>query len=178
MSEINVTAFEGAKRVAAGPLSIVSRTVRPHAKAGFRILMFNDATGGQVDVDLRDEATAEPAAPAKAAGRPRLGVVAREVTLLPRHWEWLAAQPGGASVSLRKLVEEAARSPAAAVKAAQTAAYRFMTAMAGNLPGYEEANRALFAADEGRFQQFTQGWPADVRDYAWTLAGPVFPDRG
>ena len=83
-------------------------------------------------------------------------------------------QTGGASVTLRKLVEEAMKSPAATVKRAQEVTYRFITAMAGNQPGYEEANRALFAADEGRFIQHTQGWPADVRDYARKLAGPVF----
>ncbi|MFY0534142.1 DUF2239 family protein [Nannocystis pusilla] len=28
-------------------------------------------------------------------GRPKLGVVSREVSLLPRHWEWLERQPSG-----------------------------------------------------------------------------------
>jgi hypothetical protein len=99
-------------------------------------------------------------------------VVAREVTLLPRHWEWLARQPGGASVALRKLVEDARRSKAGEnrVRASQEAAYRFMSAMAGNRPGFEEATRALFAGNAEGFRQHCAQWPADVRDHATALA--------
>src|SRR5690606_37999937 len=116
-----------------------------------------------------------PAAP-RGPGRPKLGVVAREVTLLPRHWDWLAAQPGGASVALRRLVDEARR---AAVdgdrrRAAQEAAYRFMQAMAGNEAGYEEAARALFAGDIARFEEHSLHWPDDVRDHAALLAADAF----
>ena len=144
-----VTAFEGSHRIAAGPLPEVTRQIADIVAAGFPVLVFEDATGRRIDTDPRPLADAEPAPP-PARGRPKLGVVAREVTLLPRHWEWLSGRPGGASVTLRKLVEEAMRSPAAAVRAAQEAAYRFMTAVAGDLPGYEEANRALFAGDAAR----------------------------
>jgi hypothetical protein len=103
-------------------------------------------------------------------------VVAREVTLLPRHWDWLARQPGGASTALRKLVEAARRtvSPAAELRRAQTALYRFMTAMAGDAAGYEEAIRALFAGDRVRFNALTEGWPVDVRDHAWRIAPAAF----
>ena len=89
----------------------------------------------------------------RGRGRPKLGVVAREVTLLPRHWDWLNSQSGGASVALRKLVEAArlAGDDKDRTRHAQEAAYRFMTALAGNLPGYEEATRALYAADPARF---------------------------
>jgi uncharacterized protein len=112
----------------------------------------------------------------RAPGRPRLGVVAREVTLLPRHWEWLSEQPGGASVTLRKLVEEARRSTAGAtrIRQAQEACYRFMNTMAGNEPGFEEALRALYAPDSARFAALTEGWPADVRDHARGLAEGCF----
>jgi len=109
-------------------------------------------------------------------GRPKLGVVAREVTLLPRHWEWLGAQPGGASVALRKLVEVARRASGDRDRgrAARDAAYHFMSVMAGNLPGFEEASRALFADDRRRFAELISGWPGDIRDHVVKLA---FSDR-
>jgi hypothetical protein len=108
----------------------------------------------------------------RGPGRPKLGVVAREVTLLPRHWEWLARQTGGASVALRKLVEEARRTGEVGhrVRQAQEAAYRFMSVMAGNRPNYEEAIRALFAGEASRFEKLIAEWPADVRRHAARLA--------
>jgi hypothetical protein len=114
--------------------------------------------------------------PPRGRGRPKLGVVPREVTLLPRHWEWLGAQPGGASVALRKLVDtaRAAHVGLDRRRAAQKAAYQFMTAMAGNAGGYEDALRALYAADRGRFEQQTASWPADIRAYTLTLAADAF----
>jgi len=118
----------------------------------------------------------EPPPPPRGPGRPKLGVVAREVTLLPRHWDWLSAQPGGASVALRKLVEDARRTsaPKDRVRRAQEAAYRFMSAMAGNLPGFEEAARSLFAGNRDRFAAETDAWPADVRDHARKMADAAF----
>jgi hypothetical protein len=112
----------------------------------------------------------------RGRGRPKLGVVPREVTLLPRHWDWLNTQPGGASVALRKLVEEARRTSGSADRrrVAHESAYRFMSAVAGNLPGFEEATRSLFADDERRFAELVADWPSDVRDYAVMLA---FTDR-
>jgi hypothetical protein len=98
--------------------------------------------------------------------------VAREVTLLPRHWDWLAKQPGGASVALRKLVEDARRDGRGDRRARQEAAFRFMAALAGNAPGYEEATRALFADDAAAFDAHSRLWPADVRDHARRLAFP------
>lgn len=109
---------------------------------------------------------------------PGAGVVGREVTLLPRHWEWLGSQPGGASVTLRKLVERARKENAGAdrVRRAREVAYRFLPAMAGDRPGFEEATRALFAGDEEKFEAETAGWPADVRGYARALAAGAFPE--
>jgi hypothetical protein len=119
-------------------------------------------------------APSDPAtgAEARGRGRPKLGVVAREVTLLPRHWEWLATQSGGASVTLRRLVEEARRDGGGRQQRrnAQEAAYRFMSAIAGDLPAFEEACRALFADDSKQFQQQIAQWPADVGSYALRLA--------
>jgi len=143
------------------------------------ILVFEDTTGRQVDLDSRgtpeeisvryaEQVPIEP----RGRGRPRLGVIAKEVTLLPRHWDWLNLQTGGASVALRKLVDEARRTSGDRdrVRAAQEAAYRFMSATAGNLPGYEEALRSLFAYDRRRFGDLIAGWPEDIRDYAIKLA--------
>ena len=113
-------------------------------------------------------------------GRPKLGVVAREVTLLPRHWEWLNSQPGGASVALRKLVEEARRANSGKdrLRRAQEAAYRFMSTMAGNEPGFEEAARALFAGRQEPFEALVRGWPKDVREHAKKLAAGVWQEAG
>jgi hypothetical protein len=103
-------------------------------------------------------------------------VVAREVTLLPRHWEWLAQQSGGASVALRRLVDEARRSGEGrdSMRQAQEAGYRFMSVMAGNKPHYEDAIRALFAGDAARFEKSIAEWPADVRRHASRLAEAAF----
>ncbi len=109
---------------------------------------------------------------ARPRGRPKLGVVAREVTLLPRHWEWLADQPGGASVALRKLVEAARRDHRERdeQRQLQERAYHFMSAMAGDLPGFEEGLRALYASERARFTELIAAWPADVREHALRLA--------
>lgn len=184
------TAFEGSRLLLSGPLSEVVLAVKASVERGASepVLVFDDATGRTLDFDLRGtEAdivarlsqspvssgpSKEPSPERRGRGRPKLGVVGREVTLLPRHWEWLAAQPGGASVALRKLVDEARKigGPAQALRAAQEAAYRFMSAMAGNLPGFEEAIRALFANDRVQFEQRISSWPHDIRTYALRLA--------
>lgn len=181
-----LTAFAGFQRIASGPrrelLAQLRATPQP---ADILLRIFNDANGERLDLDLRPDAVdapddtppdlppAEPEAPAtRSVGRPRLGVVAREVTLLPRHWEWLSRQSGGASVALRKLVEEASRANEArdAVRASREAAYRFMAEIAGDLPGFEEATRALFAGDRLRFATLVEPWPEDVRTYLAALA--------
>lgn len=105
-------------------------------------------------------------------GRPTLGVVGREVTLLPRHWDWLNAQPGGASVSLRKLVDQARKTGGERERRreAQQRAYRVMAALAGDLPGFEEGSRALFADDLARLEVIAADWPPDVAAYVLRLA--------
>jgi hypothetical protein len=186
-------AFEGDRRVASGDLRSVARAAKQvldHNKDA-AVLIFDGASSGPVDLDFRgdvDDVLArlpvareavhtEPEQPAsRGPGRPKLGVVAREVTLLPRHWEWLAQQSGGASVAIRKLVEEARRSgdDKDRIRRGQEAAYRFMSAMAGNQPHFEEATRALFAPDPVRFNTLIADWPADVRDHAARLAERSF----
>jgi hypothetical protein len=183
-SQPTCVAFDGNRRLASGAYLEVALAVRAlqARDPAAAVLIFDGRTGAQIDFDLRgtgqdiavrlkDQGKQEQAE-ARGPGRPKLGVVAREVTLLPRHWEWLAEQPGGASVTLRKLVEEARRATGAAEaqRKAQERAYRFMSAMAGNLPGFEEAARALFANERRRFGELIAGWPADVRDYAIELA--------
>lgn len=136
------------------------------------VLVFDDATGRQVDLDLRDmsEDASEPAAKA-GPGRPKLGVVAREVTLLPRHWEWLADQRGGASQALRRMVEAAMKAEGPQ-RWRSDAAYHFLLAISGNREGFEEVIRALFVGDRERFNFLTQDWPIGIRDHAIGLAWP------
>ncbi len=194
MSEMKYfTAFAGTRRLASGQLAEVAIAVKKASTAAGAepIHIFDDASGRAIDIDLRgteqeilarpppstshpEEVAAgdPPASEPRGRGRPRLGVVAREVTLLPRHWEWLATQHGGASVALRKLVEEARRAGADRDRrrAARDAAYHFMSAMAGDYRGFEEAARALFADDHRRLGELIAAWPADVRDHIIKLA--------
>lgn len=190
------TAFHGHRRIAVGALSTVALAAKRALDNGAdaTVLIFDDSNGRSIDIDMRGseadmldrlapQESAETTTTAEAAeettaegkrerGRPKLGVVAREVTLLPRHWEWLAAQPGGASVALRKLVDEARRTNTEKDRRrqAQECAYRFMSAVAGDLPVFEEATRALFAHDQARFEALIAAWPEDVRVYASWLA--------
>ena len=185
-------AFAKSKRIASGCPRDVAAKVKDFVDSGTQppVLVFDGTTSQLVELDLRGslstvlrrlrrdtEPETEAIAGAQAnaprlPGRPRLGVTAREVTLLPRHWDWLASQPGGASVALRKLVEQALRASKNAdrVRQAREAAYRFMSAMAGDEPGFEEASRALFAGDPDRLRETMARWPADVRKHALALA--------
>ena len=201
----HVVAFAGTRLIASGTLAEAALAAKSAIDAGFdeAALIFDAATSEQLEVDLRGSAgdvlgrlatagdsavagngaaagdsAAAPSAPApRSPGRPKLGVVAREVTLLPRHWEWLAAQAGSASVTLRKLVEAARKASADddRIRLARDATYRFASAMAGNEPGFEEAIRALYAGDRARFENLIGGWPADVRDHALRVSAPGFP---
>jgi hypothetical protein len=196
------TAFHGHRRLFSGPLVEVALAVKAATDRGSpeAILVFDDATGRVVDLDLRggeaeiierlsraplvvvgryrplpDDRSGpeqDETSETRGRGRPRLGVVSREVTLLPRHWEWLATQPGGASAALRRLVDDARRhgSSQQRRRAAREAAYQFMLAIAGDLPGCEEATRALFADDRPRLEKWIADWPGDIRMHALHLA--------
>ena len=196
-------AFLGDRLVADGDAATVARAARRAAsrKGDGALLVFDAVTSEPLELDLRGseaEVLARLAAGASAAGgaasaesdpgasdaddeaargpgRPRLGVVGREVTLLPRHWEWLGAQPGGASAALRRLVDSARTTNAGRDRRrrAQEHAYRFLVAMLGNAPDFEEATRALFAGDHDRFTALTEDWPTDPRDHARRLAAPA-----
>ena len=181
------TAFLGHRRVAHGPYAEVDTALRALDLSAGGLLVFDDTSGALVDhpwppghapaqpAESPTDSPPEVAAP--GVGRPRLGVVAREVTLLPRHWEWLAQQRGGASAALRRLVDEARRSQGDqdAQRLAKERVYRFMSAIGGGLPGFEEASRALFAQDGAAFAHRTAHWPADVKDHLAWLARDPFP---
>lgn len=191
------SAFAGTARIASGPPVEVARAVKARLDDDpeLAVLVFDDATGAPVELDLRgtlsevlgrfpprespelpEPTAAEEPLASRPPGRPRLGVVAREVTLLPRHWEWLAGQPGGASVALRKLVEQARRANEAGDRRrrARETAYRVMSVLGGNLPGFEEASRALFAGDRERFEGLLEPWPPDFGRYLRSLAAGSF----
>ncbi|ESQ78576.1 hypothetical protein AEYBE204_13580 [Asticcacaulis sp. YBE204] len=164
-SEPLYVVFQNAKRLAVGSLAEIAIAAR---HAGDPVLIFNRSTGKVIDLDLRGDdetirARYTPEPETARRGRPKLGVVAREVTLLPRHWDWLAQQPGGASVTLRKLID-AARKDGPDLKARTTAAYNVMFALAGDHTGFEEASRALFAGDRAALTARMDDWPADISD--------------
>jgi uncharacterized protein len=199
------TAFDGPVRLASGPLETAALAVKRAVDANTpeTVWIFSDATGRSVDLNFHgstddvlarvarhqaehaapppsdEEATTERDATPRGRGRPKLGVVAREVTLLPRHWEWLAAQPGGASVALRKLVEAARKLPDERDqrRKVQERAYHFMSALAGNWAGFEEASRALFADDLPALRMLMAEWPKDVREHVlWLRAAGDSPN--
>jgi hypothetical protein len=162
-----VTAFLGDGIVARGERAAVTRELAelyPDKLGAIRV--FEDGSGRVVDLDYRDSAASEP--PPRRRGRPSLGVAAREVTLLPRHWDWLSGQAGGASAAIRRLVEEASRkAPGPGEK--RDSAYRFLSDMCGDRPGYEEALRALYRGDEARFNLLIADWPKQIRSYVKEL---------
>ena len=193
------TSFNGHKRIASGSLKVNALAVKHALATGVPnpLLTFCDQTGQVVDIDIRgsdaemfarlppdgyqlqgaDSALIDSAnlGEPRGRGRPKLGVVAREITLLPRHWDWLTTQPGGASVTLRKLVEDARLTNIDRDRQRQASecAYHFMSVMAGDMAGFEEASRALFANDAAKFHQLTEAWSSDVRDYLRYLACPL-----
>jgi hypothetical protein len=188
------TAFAGNVKIASGSIADVALRIKEAAETtrGEPLLVFDNETSAVVDLDLRgtrkqilaryqSSPASEISTPSlvdRGPGRPKLGVVGREVTLLPRHWEWLNEQPGGPSVTIRKLVEEARRTSQAKdrVRRAKEAAYRFMNVMAGNLPGFEEATRIVFGTGENRLKSLetlAKRWPADVRAHSLQLMREV-----
>ena len=174
-------AFAGTELLAKGELVDVVRAVKAALDRGTErsIALLDAETSKPVEINFSgtEEEVLQriPRAPGRTAGRPKLGVIPREVTLLPRHWEWLAKQPGGASVALRKLVEHASRDAREAdtMREARDAAYLFMHELMGDAAGFEEASRALFAADGERFRGLVAEWPEGVCTHLLELAGPA-----
>jgi hypothetical protein len=178
--ERTYTAFLGNRRIVSGDLKTMLLRTKAEIDRGPTepILIFEDQTGQQVDFNFQGspDEVLERAVPNKARsgpGRPKLGVVSREVSLLPRHWEWLEQQPQGSSAALRRLVDEARKREPGKERArrARDAASKFMWVMAGNLPSFEEASRALFANDRPRLDELTRAWPEDIRTHVLRLVG-------
>lgn len=181
-------AFDATKKIASGDILEVALKVKTHLKKNpnASVVIFDDLTSNQVEIDFRG--TAEnvlnrlkenlekieiPEKTEKIGpGRPKLGVTAKEVTLMPEHWEWLGHQPGGASVTLRRLVEEAKKKNYTKdlLRQAQESTHKFMTVMAGDLPQYEEALRVLYAKDLKKFESIASMWPKDIKEHALKLA--------
>jgi hypothetical protein len=191
----SAVAFDGATLVASGPLPDVAVAVKrataddKRRAASREILVLDAITSEPIELDLRGSETdvlnrvlaleliaGSATDAARGPGRPRLGVIGREVTLLPRHWDWLSAQPGGASAALRRLVDKARNDNASSdrVRIAQERCYRFMVATLGGAHDFEEATRALFALDRIQFFVHSEHWPTDARDHARKLAEAVF----
>src|SRR6185436_19736122 len=102
------TAFAGSRRIATGELAEVALKTNAVIVSGEQapVLIFDDLTSEQLEVDLRGSAhdvlarleksagkdkpediLAQSGADARRGpGRPKLGVIGREVTLLPRYW--------------------------------------------------------------------------------------------
>lgn len=186
----NCSAFDHQRLIASGPWVEVVRATKQALDAGAHgpLLIFDDQSSRQIEIDFRGtiaqvlarlpqgEAAPEPAA--RGPGRPKLGVTPREVTLLPRHWDWLSSQPGGASAVLRRLVEQSMRHHGAKDRArlAQESVDRFMLAMTGDLSQHEEASRAFYRHERERFIALTEPWPRDVRDHLRRLATTAWDD--
>jgi len=162
-----LSAFLKHELVARGPEADVAEVLRalPAPERASDLLVFDDETGRQIDLDLR------PPEPARR-GRPALGVVAREVTLLPRHWDWLTAQRGGASAAIRRLVD-AVRADGPTEREAHDRAYRFLSAIAGDLPKFEDAVREIYIGNPAGYDHCTHGWPVAIRDHGRALAFPA-----
>ncbi len=186
-SERTFTAFAGQRKIGSGEIRETLRGAKVWVDAHGEdapVLVFEDRTGDQIDFDLRgtlEDAlerlathphfAAELGAKRTGPGRPKLGVVSREVSLLPRHWEWLESQRGGISVALRALVDEARKRGQSRQLARKTreAVGKFMWTMAGNLPDFEEASRALYARDDRKLRSLTKRWPKDIADHVARL---------
>jgi hypothetical protein len=186
ITQVRHAAFEGTHLIARGPLKTVLAAVLTtlEAQPAKSVLIFNEETGKQIDFDLRGTLEdvmqrIEPAAGTRAIGRPKLGVVSREVTLLPRHWAWLDQQRGGASATLRGLVEMAMRQSVSGVEgAAVDALYAQLSALAGDLPGFEEATRCLYKSDWNGFLEVVRPWPRDISDYFATRLNEALGEAG
>lgn len=197
LTQLTCTAFSDEGIVASGSLQHVVTTVKAALSDSehTQLLIFDDSTGKPIDVDFRGKIddvlqrleeqfsgasdTEVNPQTTRRVGRPKLGVVSGEVTLLPRQWEWLKSQPGGASVTLRKLIDEARRAgeQRSTIRESQEATYNFMTAMAGDFLHYEEALRALYAGDGDRFNRFIEDWAPDIRNHIKKLSAHAFPER-
>ena len=171
------TTFADRSRIASGPRDIVLAATKGYLDAGGDpVLIFEDETGRQVDFDFRgtvDEVLARASGAVRPGpGRPKLGVVSREISLLPRQWDWLEDQPNGISAAIRRLVDEARKNETGIQRGRRVrdAVNKFMWGIAGDLANFEEATRALYARDDARLATLVRDWPVDVRSHVLSLA--------
>ncbi len=150
-----------------GMLSQTHAYISRHGEEG--LLIFDNFSGRQIDYNFRvslEELLGKelPPTPKKGPGRPRLGVVCGEISLLPRHWDWLQRQRQSASATIRRLIEAAMKeaSPEEKTREAIDAAGKFLWTMAGNLSDFEEASRALYAQKWHILDAITAAWPEDI----------------
>jgi hypothetical protein len=184
------TAFNNTDLFHQGDLSEVVLKIKDHiGKAeNTTITVFSDATGKTIDFNFQgtkkdvqkrlDVFVSESSLTntITGPGRPKLGVISREISLLPTHWEWLSTQPGGASAILRRLVDEARKKSlnTPSIKSIQEKTHRFISAIAGDLEGYEEVLRAMYRKDEDQFLIHMSSWPNDLKTHALFLSKGMF----
>jgi|TARA_B110000879_G_scaffold21779_1_gene27840 hypothetical protein len=170
MSE-SVFAFAGEKLIAEG-LTVEVKGKIQNLVDRQNVLVFDQDNGRQISLIFDQESASELSSSSEGRpalknkpGRPKLGVVGREITLLPRHWEWLDGQRGGASATLRRLIDQcrAENMGQDMIRLAQDSTNRFIYAIAGNLSNFEEAVRALYGNNPDRFAECMRLWPADIR---------------
>lgn len=183
------TVFDKFQILSQGSLNEVAIAVKKRLRiqSDARILIFSDSTGRQVDLDFSgtEKDTLErlkiyipkTASPHTGAGRPKLGVIPREISLLPHHWEWLLNQEGGASSAIRRLIDEKNKPALLAkdkIKQAQEVTYKFLSAIAGDLPHFEDVIRFLYRKDKKKFENLMSDWPKDIVKYSTALANQAF----
>lgn len=175
------TAFSGHTLIAQAQLPDIALKLKHLSETAENILIFNDQTGRQIDLDLSgseqeiQQRYSEPE-PAKKVGRPKLGVISREITLQKKHWDWLDQQSASASAVIRKLIDKELNDPASEsnIMLAKQATDRFMSAMLGNMPNYEEATRALYKGDQAVFLKLIKNYPLDPQKYICRLSMHAF----
>ncbi|MES2802482.1 MAG: DUF2239 family protein [Bdellovibrionota bacterium] len=185
----NYTVFAGFKIISQGNIEEVAIATKKYLKKedDVRLLIFSDLSGKQMDLDLSgadkdviDRLSVYKAAEASVSvsgpGRPKIGVKPREVSLLPLHWEWLSTQSGGASATIRRLVDEKMKAPTPKdkIKQTQESVYTFLNSIAGDLTNFEDAIRFLYRQDEAKFKDAIADWPKDLKKHTLTLSRGVF----
>lgn len=174
------SAFSGSRLLATGPLPVVLAAAYPFRdNSPSPLLIFSHTDGHQADFNWQGTleeviARASPAAVRTGPGRPKLGVVSTEVTLLPRHWDWLNSQPARASGTIRRLVDQAMAREAGNEKRRREVLGTILWALAGNEPGFEEASRALYSGNIERLKTLVSAWSGSLGEFvSWWVSGQM-----
>lgn len=173
------TAFRGDTRIITDSLFNVALALQKQSE--MNVLVFNDQTGQQIDLDLsgsEDDLKQRytEVEYVKKVGRPKLGVISREITLQQKHWNWLDQQSSSASAVIRKLIDKELNDPSSEsnIMLAKQAIDHFMLAMLGNMPNYEEATRALYQGNKSHFLALIHNYPKDLKVYLELKAQTAF----